>query len=1434
MWDKTLENLANKPVVVPENRDNATDVVIEDTTKKLSDMKDTVVKTKTDELSAKVDANTDRPTRKELRDEKKELREERRDDKQLDRLIGRLNKEIAKTSVVKQELNKTTGEYNLLMMNLEDLRNFNDYLMKVRNKKIDPATEKFQPQNLESFLAMLMQMPYGKWYIDFVAKDGKRARVGGSSIDYWVVQWSSQSGRKSWGLQFQNIDTSDDATFWEAYTEHGLRWLIKKGFDYMPNMTENQKDWRTNALFLWGMGYGLFKLGKRFFTWAKNEKWEKVWPWFLWRLAIAWWVFLWSNMLTGKSPIELIDKALNGWMSREYLKWERFKWADGAAKLEKEQYVYPLTVSTIFWKTKIADLWNALDDGFKIKDYDALLQKAKADWNQEVVDMLNRVWKWDKDSQIKQWLEQLWIKKDNLTTFWDKTVDDLKKIYDANLAKALKYKTENDLMQDIDDKEKVKAYNDLMGSWKEITDDDLKKLVEDWVLYEQFELKKDSNREALKNKVDKLEDGKSLKIKIGDDDAELSKINWISEIELKSKNGKVTKINLDWPSIIWLWDWEDRPFVDKEGNPDFYATIISAHKLNGFKNTYLNRKVAAWNTPFTFENWKIYFNESKTWTTEINKVEVMDSWILWLFSDFPDIFEWQEQQIVDYLNKEINTQNQALEEVIKTFNSNNIQMELVWWDLKSHWEITKIDVANKKIIWLDDSNWTWPNRQFKNYSELVWWANLINFFKKFLRNRPAESTERPIYIWWVDGNIAFNDRTIFQEMRSYANRGANWFWDSDLVQSGELFFRKANSLKNISPTLYDHRTEFVHRLNNNWTFQEKISESTERTKLKEKVNNLQNTDKLKVQIGDDSIELQKSGSLSSVNVISSEWKTTTVNFENATIKWLWFTNWTTVVDRKFTDSEWHNNYLELLVTANALNNIKNKYEDKIYAAWLSAPWKNPGFKYESKDKKIYFNESKEWWWILQDEAMDDGMFFSDFPESFKWQENQIVTYLNNEVLINPESPDRVLEYFKSRGMDIILTNPAGPTTDVESYGYSTTIDLKNKKLDTLGRQFTNHLELIWAANLVNLVSKILADRNALAKDGVYIWFDWNIAFDDKTIWEEIKTYSNKWLHGYGDVDLIRSWDLLFRQKNTLRSISPTLAANRREFVNYLNNNRTYSLETRQLQEKKARIEKSLNNGMRTPINFADGGMTYNEETKELTITAINEDSLSNDQMVNNNLDNVENFVSRYNILQSEDVKKIILPEINLEPGKSVSVKYLKKLLDLDEKKIQLWPDFLANREMIEFVAKKYDEWKFIKEANSKIDMNWIITLNYIYDSWYDFNRLFNWEDDSRIDFAMRVMELLAWHRTIVDPTKKSIVELDKNIVKTPIKLPAWDDPIMKIRRIAKWENIDFGFSQNKKWRKNADNIDIMNEIIKNIHRYATQNPPIENVPYIHP
>lgn len=1085
---------------------DATEKLTKEVKEDASALQNDIVATKTDELSAKVDAsmlvssskNTDRPTREEFKAETEKLREERREDKKLNRLISGLKKEIAKTSVAKQELNKTTGEYNLLMMNLEDLRNFNDYLMKVRNKTIDPAKEKFQPQNLESFLAMLMQMPYGKWYIEFVGKNGKVAKSGGSNVEYWVVQWGSQSNDNLWS----NLPKKIEKNFEKGW----LVWMLNGRMD-QTNMTPWQKafrNWTSNLLALWGAVFVWRKMLSSAFKLIsdKEERKGTKLAWNLAWLAIPAWLTFAANATSWWNLMDIFK----WWKLSERMSSNRFWWGSESnnkktefAKTYNEWFssVWAIFGGLNFWQIKqlvekTEDWWIKLTQAWKEQLKSTYSLKPDDEKSKLALKNLEST---NVDKNVNLWLSALiWGYDELIKKSDDESFD---KLYAENIVRfnALDNYLKEKKYSNVDIDTNKKEITEYIRTWKPT----LEELDNMWAfLWNTIEIKTDSNREAIKNKVDKLEDGKSLKIKIGDDDAELSKINWISEVELKSKNGNITKINLgvDWPSIIWLWDWASRPFTDKDGNPDFYSTILFAHKLNWFKNRYKNRKVAAGDVPFKYENEKIYFNEVKTWTTEINKVEVMDDGILWIMSEFPDIFKWQEQQIVNYLNKEITLQNQSLEDVIKEFNNKNIEIKLEWEELKSHWETTKIDIANKKIIWLNDADGTWPNRQFRNYSDLVWWANLINFFKSFLRDRQAQSKD-PIYIW-VNWSIAFNDRTLVEEMKSYANRGANWFWDSDLIQSGELFFRKSDSLKKVSPTLYAHRKEFVQYLNNT-----------------------------------------------------------------------------------------------------------------------------------------------------------QQLFKEYVPE-------------------------------------------------------------------------------------------------------------------DK--------------------------------------------------------------EAKKLEEIKKKISEALNFWIEPKIDI---NASYDKDTKTLKLDWIDEKIIQNDQLIKN-LKNVSDQVSWYNIFQSEYVEKIQLPKVDMKPWEFVSLKYLKELMKLDASKFELWANILANKNMLNFVIKEYDEWKFQKETNSNVDMNGVIVLNYIYDNWYDFNRLFNGEDDSRIDFTMRVMELLAWHRTIVDPTRKSVVELDKNIVKTPINLPAWDDPIMKIRRVSKWENVDFWFSKNRQRRKNSDNIDIMNKIIDNIHRYAQQNPPIENVPYIHP
>ena len=216
------------------------------------------------------------------------------------------------------------------------------------------------------------------------------------------------------------------------------------------------------------MGFALFKLGKWFFSGSKNDKGEKTTS-FLERLGIVGAVFLGSNMLTGKSPIELIDKAINGGMSLDYLKGKRGESADNAGEFAQDKIVYPGYATRLWGNTKIRDLKPQLDAKTgKMLNYDALLAQTQ---DSELKELLqNKIGKNDKNNIIPKGLSQLGIRPDSIDNLdQEKTVDEMFLLYRNNIEVQENYRTKNGLILTKKGNEEV---NKLVSSGKELTEKD--------------------------------------------------------------------------------------------------------------------------------------------------------------------------------------------------------------------------------------------------------------------------------------------------------------------------------------------------------------------------------------------------------------------------------------------------------------------------------------------------------------------------------------------------------------------------------------------------------------------------------------------------------------------------------------------------------------------------------------------------------------------------------------------------------------------------------------------------------------------------------------------------------------------------------------------------------------------------------------------------
>jgi hypothetical protein len=193
----------------------------------------------------------------------------------------------------------------------------------------------------------------------------------------------------------------------------------------------------------------------------------------LWgRLAIIGGVALGTNMLTGKSPIEFIDKAVNGGFKFEDINFNFFKATEKASEDAKIAIVNPLTATFLVGNNKISDLTKNIDPKtFNFKNYDTLLQTAIETGNTDMQILLQKVAK-DK-SIMRTGLAQMGITPENIGQLdQDMLVDDYFVRYMENMQTSEKYRIKNKLTII---KGKENDHQKLLTSGKELTEADLEK-----------------------------------------------------------------------------------------------------------------------------------------------------------------------------------------------------------------------------------------------------------------------------------------------------------------------------------------------------------------------------------------------------------------------------------------------------------------------------------------------------------------------------------------------------------------------------------------------------------------------------------------------------------------------------------------------------------------------------------------------------------------------------------------------------------------------------------------------------------------------------------------------------------------------------------------------------------------------------------------------
>lgn len=177
-------------------------------------------------------------------------------------------------------------------------------------------------------------------------------------------------------------------------------------------------------------------------------------------------------MLTGKSPIEFIDKAVNGGFKFDDIKRKFWEKSGEASENAKTVIVNPLTATFLVGNNKISDLTNTIDPKtFDFKNYDTLLQTAIETGNTDMQILLQKVAK-DK-SIMRTGLAQMGITPENIGQLdQDMLVDDYFVRYMENMQTSEKYRIKNKLTIV---KGKENDHQKLITSGKELTEADLEK-----------------------------------------------------------------------------------------------------------------------------------------------------------------------------------------------------------------------------------------------------------------------------------------------------------------------------------------------------------------------------------------------------------------------------------------------------------------------------------------------------------------------------------------------------------------------------------------------------------------------------------------------------------------------------------------------------------------------------------------------------------------------------------------------------------------------------------------------------------------------------------------------------------------------------------------------------------------------------------------------
>lgn len=1106
---------------------------------------------------------------------------DKKDIKKLNKALLKINNEYT----ILNGMSLTTAERIELK---EDLEAMDLYIDQVKNHPdtFKPSEHPFIPKHIKEFCALLNIEPTPAQYKELnriagLTKEELAAEQSNKNREWTVI---IVAGKKSQEGESQWAADPSFTGYKEAIEKYGIRGALHQSFDYFPNMKADQKSFRTNALFLGGMGFALFKGAKWLFS---KKKEGESWMGFFWKLAVLWGVVLWTNMLTGKSPLELIDKAINGWFKFEDIKLDFFGKTNEASPDAKKYIVDPLRATCILGTVKIGQLGTVIDPKtFKRKNYDDLLMRTEGE-NKKILESIGKD---DNEGIIRKGLQRLWITPDNLNNLDQNiSLDELYKIYMYNIAVKEKYMTDNNLKVVSGKDETI---DKLISQGKQVSEADFQKLNADGVFEsiatttDSAEAKKD--KEELDREVDLLTDITTEKTKIK------TEVHLFYDMMPKNKEGKKevkiiqsqgliyletygnqTEVNLDKMTIQW--------FTDKAAKEYVFSSIANALKVANLTN-YIKKiskeKTANTEAPFYIDTMgNIKFNNAKLFSTDFD-TEIISAWRWGELKNISPILEENKQEYCNYLNgskpkirkenkestlDEIPDKAWLKEEIKKIANGDQAKEKTLLIAMNEFYDI--MPTTEKKIILSGTEEelnfWTYDQMTsinlkslsikgftrsaFENTTELFKAANLTNYIKKICKDKVG--WEKPFYFrMW---EISFNDKKVFSTE-----------FDTGIISTGFLWW-----LKDISPTLNKYKEEYCNFLNDTKPAFRKIEwmgliieqwfeDLPDDAKMKEKISTLKNIDEItkrNILIGMNEFYKKRPNADKLIDIVESwdivEFKTynqsTTINLNKKSIE-------------GFTPSRFEN-YEELFNAVNLTNRIKYLCKERVANAVepfrISTGW------------DITFDDAKVFSLDFDTELMAAGRWgslekISPILEKYK---EYYRDYLNNskpKFRLDIKDQTWLLEKIrKISGWDnkkerelMIAINEfreqmpnadkdidiigSGDDVEFKTYNQTTRINLKTKALKGFTTSwFETYTELFKAANLTNRIRDIVKEKIASTDTPFYI-----STIDGYIYFDEAKTLSDIF-----DTKILTTW-----WGGKLKGISSTLEKFKEQYILYLN------------------------------------------------------------------------------------------------------------------------------------------------------------------------------------------------------------------------------------------------------------------------------------------